>query len=253
VTPQITPSHHQDQSDYSSDTDHHGSRLTQRDPNTVPRSRYNRPDPQHRSDIQHRVNSHHRDPQVDSHQLDPRANFHQLDPRVGAHQLDPHVGVHHLEPHTGARRLEPHAEFFRPEPAVGPSRIGPLVVTRCFHDTRCDTGRGSQSYHSSPPSPTPLPRTISPQLLTPHVHQHTNPPTVTQSCSLPQPETREPVIAASDHSELGDVYDLDHSYVQLCDIDCVRAIHTPPRGQCGPKGRWYFVCVGREVGIFNNW
>lgn len=61
------------------------------------------------------------------------------------------------------------------------------------------------------------------------------------------------MIAVFDHSDLGDVYDLEVSYVGLRDAGCVKAIHAPPRGQRGPKGRWYVVCIGREVGIFNNW
>ena len=195
-------------------------------------------------------------------QLDPHSRFHQLDPRVGAHQLDPRVGAHRSEPHRGSRRLEPHVDLFRSEPAaasnrmgpsrVGSNRMGPRVVTRRFHDVGRDIGQGSLSDHSPPPSPMPLARTLPPQPPTPPA-QGLNAPTVTQSHSLPQSQTREPVIEVADHSDIGDVFDLDASYVQLRDAGCVKAIHTPPRGECGPKGRWYIVCVGREVGIFNDW
>jgi len=266
LTPQIPRSRRQDQSDYSSDTDHHGERSIQRDPNTVPHSRYARSDTQRRVDSHHQnpqdqVDSHQLDPHSRSHQLDPRVGAHQLDPRVGAHQLDPHVGAHRSEPHRGSHRLEPRVDLFRSEPAagsnrmgprIGSNRMGPRVVTRRFHDIGRDIGRGSLSDHSPPPSPTPLAWTLPPQPPTPPA-QGLNAPTVTRSHSLPQPQTREPVIEVADHSDIGDVFDLDASYVQLRDAGCVKTIHTPPRGEHGPKGRWYIVCVGREVGIFNDW
>ena len=240
--------------------------MTQRNPNTVPRSRYARSDAQRRSDTQPRIDSHHQDPQANA--LDPRSDVHHLDPRVGAHHFDPHAGAYHFdshvgarrsEPRSGSRRLEPRVDSFRLESTTDSYRMEPRVATRRLHDTGRNFGRGSRSDHSPPPSPTPLPRTFPPQPPAPPV-QALNTSTVTRSHSIPQTfhnipqaQTRETVTGVSDHSDLGDVFDLDLSYVQLRDAGCVRAIHTPPRGQRGPKGRWYVVCVGREVGVFNDW
>lgn len=52
---------------------------------------------------------------------------------------------------------------------------------------------------------------------------------------------------------LGDVFDLDESLVLRRSPDCDRTINFPPRNRQGSQGRWYFVCCGRKVGIFNEW
>lgn len=43
--------------------------------------------------------------------------------------------------------------------------------------------------------------------------------------------------------------------VKLQDItlETVRKIHYHNPGERGPKGRWYIVRYGREVGVFNDW
>lgn len=202
--------------------------MTQRYPTTVPRPRHSR------SNTERRGDSNHLEPRVDSHHLEPRSSAHRVESRVAAHHAEPRV------------------DSYRSEPRVGSHRMEPRVTGRRFRDTGRDFGQGTQSY-SSPPSPTPLPRTLSHQPLTRPVRQRLNTPIISQPRSHPQAETREPVLIVSDPFDLGDIYDLDNSYVQLRDPACVRAIHTPPRGQRGPSGRWYVVCVGKTVGVFNNW
>ena len=192
--------------------------MAQRYPNTVPRPRYSRSNTERR---------------VDPNRLEPRVDSHHLEPRVAAHP-------------------EPRGDSYHSEPRAGSHRMEPRVVNHRFRDTGRNFGRDTQSY-SSPPSPTPLPRTLSHQPLVQPVRQRLNAPIISQSRSHPQAETREPVFMVSDQFDLGDIYVLDESYVQLRDSTCVREIHTPPRGERGPMGRWYIVCVGKAVGIFNNW
>jgi len=213
---------------YDSDTDYHGGRLAQRYPSTVPRPRHSR------SETERRTDPGRQEPRVASHHLEPRFGAHRVEPRVAAHSSEPRVDSYHSEPRVASHHMEPR------------------VINHRFRDTGRDFRRGTQSY-SSPPSPTPLPRTLSQQPLSQPVHQGLNAATLSQLRSHPQAETREPVFMVSDHFDLGDIYELDDTYVQLRDSACVRAIHTPPRGQRGPSGRWYIVCVGKAVGIFNNW
>lgn len=52
---------------------------------------------------------------------------------------------------------------------------------------------------------------------------------------------------------LDDPFDLDESLVRCRSSNCQRAIEHPERGSQGSQGRWYFVCCGRKVGIFNEW
>ena len=60
-------------------------------------------------------------------------------------------------------------------------------------------------------------------------------------------------MQVANHLVLRDIYTLDESYVRLRDEGCVQAIHTPPRGERGPLGRWYIVTIGKSVGVFNDW
>jgi len=235
--PLIAGNRRQEQLSYASDTDYHRD-STRYYPDTAPRPRHRR------SDTERRVDSHHLEPRVDSHHSGPHVSAHRMEPRFSAHRVEPHVGAHRVEPRVGAHRVEPH---------VGTHRTEPRVANRRFYDTRHDLGRGTRSNHSSPPSPTPLSRTFSHQPPNPSTGLHLEAPIITQSCSYLQAETRKPVFEVTDDFDLGDIYDLDVAYVQLRDPGCVREIHTPPLGKRGPLGRWYFVCVGKTVGIFNNW
>ena len=235
MTPQ-TVRHRQDlqqRPGYNSDMDNYGVYSTQRQPSTVPRSRHGR------SDAERRVDSHH---------LEPRFNTNLLEPRVSAHRVEPRVSAHRMEYPVDPPRSGPRVDPPRSEPRVGSHRMEARVVNNRIHDTRRGFGRGSS--HSSPPSPTPLSRTLSHQFLTTPTHQGPDTPVVTQSHSNPEAE---PVFAVTDHVDLGDIYHLDKSYVRLRNQGCVRAIHTPPRGQRGPKGRWYIVSSGKKVGVFNDW
>lgn len=194
--------------------DYHKHRSTQRYVNAVGH-------PQDYPDTEPRITSHRLE-SIDSHRQGPRASSYRLEPRA-PHFSDPRVGYHHSEP-----RASNHRAF----------------------DTRRDFGRGAQTS-SPPPSPTPLPRALPHQPL----------PRPTRRClttsitgeSRNHPQIPDPVYLVSDQLDLGDVFDLDDTYVRLRDPNCLRQIYVPPRGKQGPKNRWYIVCVGREVGVFNDW
>ena len=176
--------------------------------------------------------------------FEPLVEAHCSEPRVSSHRLEPRVGPYLPGPRVSSYRLEPHVDSYRSEPRVGSNRI---------YDTGRDFGRGAQSTHSSPPSPTPLSRGLPRKLSPPPLHQGLGPPTPTRSHNHPPAETIGLAHAVPNHLDLGDIYYLDESYVRLRDLDCVRRIHTPPRGERGIKGRWYVVTVGREVGVFCDW
>ena len=146
----------------------------------------------------------------------------------------------------------PHCGRLDTEPGVDPHLSEPHVdlhhTSRHFHGTGCNFGRGAQS---TPPSPTPSPRALCP--LSPPISRGLSVPVTLQSHNRPQADTTEPMHMVPNHLDLGDIYELDASYVQLRVQGCVRKINTPPRGHRGPKGRWYFVCIGKVVGIFNDW
>ena len=225
ATPKIARSRHQDlRSERSSDTDYRGGRSPQRYPTTVPRLRHGRSDTERRG----------------SHHLEPRVEV----PRFGGPRVDPHVGGHHSEP-----CVDP----YRSGPRGGSHHMEARIVNRHFPDIRHKSGRDTQSGYSAPPSPTPSPRTIPHQLLTPPAHQRLAAPVIGQSRSHPPAEIGEPALVIANPLDLRDIYHLDAAYVQLRDPDCVKAIHTPPRGERGPLGRWYIVTIGKSVGVFNDW
>jgi len=41
--------------------------------------------------------------------------------------------------------------------------------------------------------------------------------------------------------------------VQDPTIGTLQEVHYHFPGQRGPRGRWYIILVGREVGVFNDW
>jgi len=211
--------------------------LSQCYPSTVPRPCHSRSETECRTD---------------PNRQEPRVASHHTEPHFGAHRVEPRVAAHPSERRVDSYCSEPRVDSHRSEPRPGSHCMEPRVINNRTHDTGRDFRRGIQSY-SSPPSPTPLPRTLSQQPLSLPVRQDLNAPALSQSHSHPQAKTRDAVFMASDHFDLRDIYELDDIYVQLRDSTCVRAIHTPPCGQRGPLGRWYIVCVGKTVGVFNNW
>jgi hypothetical protein len=128
--------------------------------------------------------------------------------------------------------------------------------------TFCSTISDTSSLEASPPTsptssrharhrqrsvPQDPPRTPLPSQ--PHTPPHRD---QTPTSSTPVPRSRRP--APPQPRDLGDVYDLDASLVSFR-FSTTKApkIHTPDRGVEGSTAKWYYVIVGRTVGIYNEW
>ena len=106
---------------------------------------------------------------------------------------------------------------------------------------------------SPPPSPTPLRRMSSyqpPQSLSSHQGLGARVSTQPHSAGV---TASSPISPTSNDTILGDIFDLDERLVRRRTPDCDSTIHRPSRGIRGSQSRWYFVCCGRKVGIFNEW
>ena len=123
----------------------------------------------------------------------------------------------------------------------------PRVARRLFA-SRSEYGRDGQLDGSPPPSPTPLQRRSShqpPQSLSSHQGLGARVPT--------QPHSAGVTASSPNDIILGNIFDLDEQLVRRRTPDCDPSIHRPARGIQGSQSRWYFVCCGRRVGIFNEW
>jgi hypothetical protein len=124
-----------------------------------------------------------------------------------------------------------------------------------MHISRSEDGHDAQSHYSPSRSLTPLLRASSLQAFQPPSDRRAYGAHVTDQRydgKLPSSRPRSPP-GAQPNNVLGDIFDLDESLVKRRTPDCDTTIHRPPPGSQGSQNRWYFICCGRQVGIYNEW
>lgn len=153
------------------------------------------------------------------------------------------------------RVVRSNSDYSEPRIARRSNYSEPRAARRVY-TSQSEHGHNTQSDGSPPPSPTPLRRGASqqpPQSLPNRQASGAHASGRTRGYRLTQNQPDHPPRPHSNDIDLGDIFDLDESLVQRRTPNCDSTIHRPTRGTQGSQGRWYFVCCGRKVGIFNEW
>jgi hypothetical protein len=124
------------------------------------------------------------------------------------------------------------------------TRVHPTNRNSSVPEQKQPTPTDHPSSSLRPPKQSPSLPTRTPKKPGRHILMQDTPPS-----SPTPPHSRTP----TEFNSLADSLDASLIRVRFPDRPFERKIHHPPLRHVGSAGRWYIVCVGRQVGVFNEW